>query len=102
MATPKKKGGGGTRPQHDNPITVLGVVDELPPRQYSSTASDLLEQVKNAEGKWIELDPAGRQASSVQSMISSAADRAKIAVTVSTRGDRIFAKLGKDPKPAKK
>lgn len=99
MATPKKKG--GTRPQHDKPITVLGIVDELPPRQYSSTASDLLAQVIAAEGKYVELDPAGRQASSVQSMISSAADRNKVEITVSTRGDRVFAKLGKDPKPKK-
>jgi hypothetical protein len=97
MATPKK-GKGGTRPQHDNPIRVLGVVDELPPRQYSSVANELLEQIVEADGKIVELDPAGRKASSVQSMIDSAAKRHKLEITVAVRGDRVFANLEKGKK----
>lgn len=89
---PKPKSGTRTRPQHDNPIGVIGTVDELPPRQYSSQASEILDQIVAAGGKYVELDPAGRKPSSVQSMVDSAADRAKVNVTVSIRGDRVFAR----------
>ncbi len=81
-----------TRVRHDTPIGVLGTVKELPPRQYSSVSSELLEQIVAAKGDWVELDPAGRQPSSVQSMITSAADRLGIDVTVSTRAGAVFAR----------
>ena len=94
MAAPKK-GKGGTRIRHETPISITGTVDELPPRQYSSVSSEILKEIKEAKGKWVELDPAGRQASSVQSMISSAASRNGLDVSVSVRGEAVFARLNK-------
>lgn len=93
MAKPKKSASTGTRPRHDTPIGVKGTVDELPPRQYSTQATEILNQIVAAEGKYVELDPAGRQPNSVQSMISSAAERQKINVSVAIRGDRVFARV---------
>jgi hypothetical protein len=95
MVTKKKTEGAGSRPRHENPIGVLGTVDELPPRQYSSVAAELLEAIQAGNGKFVELDPAGRQASSVQSMITGAANKAKVKVTVAVRGERVFAKIEK-------
>ncbi len=91
----KKKTTGGSRVRHDEPIGVIGTVKELPPRQYSSQSSEILKQITEAKGDYIELDPKGRQASSVQSMITSAADRAEMDVTVSVRGERVYARLNK-------
>lgn len=88
----EKKKTAAVRQRHDTPIEVVGIVDELPPRQYSSAASEVLEAIKAGKGKFVELDPKGRQASSVQSMITSAAERAKVDVTVAVRGKRVFAK----------
>lgn len=87
----KKKG--TKRPTYDEPVGVIGTVDELPPREYESQSKQLIQQIQEADGKWVELDPKGRQAGSVQSMISSAASRMDLDISVSTRGDRVFAKM---------
>lgn len=81
-----------TRVRHETPISVRGEVDELPPRRYSSVSSEILKEIVAAKGNWVELDPAGRQASSVQSMITSAAERSEIDVTVAVRNGVVYAK----------
>lgn len=84
-----KKGG---RVRHDQPIAVKGAVDELPPRSHSSAVAEIIEQVKAGDGSWIELDPAGRQPNSVQSMIVQAAKKRKLDIESAVRGNRVFAR----------
>lgn len=86
--------------RHDAPIGTKGVVNELPPRQNASSVEGVLDEIEAAAGQWIELDPAGRQLSSVQSMVSSSAVKRGIRVNVSIRGEGVYARLA--PNQAKK
>lgn len=96
----KKGNKTGAVVRHDNPIGVRGVVDDLPPRQTSSAMVEVLAQIQAAEGAWVELDPAGRQLSSVQSMVSAAASNANIKVNCSIRGDKVYARIAPSGKKA--
>lgn len=90
-----------TRKRYDTPLAVAGVVDELPPRQYSTTAGEILDKIIENGEKWTQIETGGRQTSSVQSMISTAATNRKVPnVRVAVRGEEVFARI--EPAAAKK
>lgn len=83
---------GGKRVRHDQPIGTKGTISELPPRSHASAVTEVIQSIVDAKPDWIELDPAGRQTNSVQSMVSAAAKKMKIEVEVAVRGDQVFAR----------
>lgn len=94
---------GGTRKSYDQPIKAGKVVAELPPTKGRSSASEALQSVIDADGEgWVILDGQGRQPTSVQSSVQTAAKRAGVTVEIKIREvpgegyDAAFARLVKE------
>jgi hypothetical protein len=87
---------GKERTKYENPISVAQKIEGEPPRstrnsQVGATIEAIVEQT--SDGGWVQIDKAGRPASTVQSSLQSAGKRRGVALETRTSDGEVYVRV---------
>lgn len=72
------------------PITVVGVVDELPITEDAAVSESVVQAIIDANGKWVEVSTGGRKANTTRNNVVKALAKKEMTAKSRVIGEKVF------------